>query len=251
MSEPRESSEPAGTVGDLMRRMLRLLRPDVSRLVLVRSRDRIASAALVEEVLRRRSGVARVVLHFRGPELPLYRSLAVGPGTASVLRASDVPGSVDLTARALSAAGTVMTAGPNDLVVRMLWLPPSVLEGYARLPATPESLLVVDDWHTLVMDYLGDGVPRSMNAPASEELDRLLADAFEALSEAHLVVVATGRTLELESVADAILDVRRLDRTESAVEIRIVRDTVETPPEAPYRLRLSREGRLEGGTVAA
>jgi len=228
-----------------MRRGLRLLRPDHRRFILVRSRDRLASATLVEQILHRRAGAFRVVLHLGRSDLPLYRATARTPGEGAVLLDSDIPGSVDLTARAMSAAGSVMSDGPNDLVVKMLWLPPSVLEGYAQLPATPESVLIVDDWHALVMDYLGEGVARAMGAPAAEELDRLLADAFEALSEAHLIVVTSGRTLELENVADAIVDVRRLDRPVPSIEVRIARDVLEAPPALPYRLRFSPAGRLE------
>jgi hypothetical protein len=185
------------------------------------------------------------VLHARGPERPRYRSTSSIPGAGAVLLASDVPGSVDLTARAMNAAGYVMADGPNDLIVKMLWLPPSVLEGYAQLPATPESVLVIDDWHTLVRDYLGDGFPLAANVPAAEELDRLLADAFEALSEAHLIVVTTGRARELENVADAIVDVRRLDRPDAGIEVRIVSDSLEAPPDFPYLLWISPDGRLE------
>jgi hypothetical protein len=229
---------------DLMRRMLQLLQPDRGRFILVRSRDRAASAAFVEEVLVRHVGLSRIVLHSRRSDPALYRTSTLVPGGGGVVLASDVPGSVDLTARALNAANSVMTDGPNDLIVRMLWLPPSVLEGYSQLPATPESVLVIDDWHTLVMDYLGEGIPRALNAPVAEELDRLLADAFEALSEAHLIVVTSGRALELESAADAIFEVRLLDHPNASVEIRIERDTLELPPSTPYILRITPEGRL-------
>jgi hypothetical protein len=228
-----------------MRRLLRLLEPDQSRFILVRTRDRVASGALIEEVLGRRAGLSRVVLHCRDPALSLYRFAAHKPGARVIRVDSDDSGSIDLTARALNAAGSVVTDSPGDLIVRMLWLPPSVLEGYAQLPASPESVLVIDDWHTLVKDYLVDGLPRAMNNPAAEELDRLLADAFEALSEAHLIVVTSGRAQELENVADAIIDVGRSDRRKAEVEIRIDRDVLEPPPNLPYLLPFSLQGRFE------
>jgi len=121
-----------------------------------------------------------------------------------------------------------------------------VLEGYSQLTATPDSVLVVDDWHSLVLDYLGDELPRATNTPAAEELDRLLADAFDALSEVHLIVVTSGRALELESVADAVIDVRRLDRPDAGVEIRVARNRLDPPSPLPYLLRVLPDGGLEG-----
>jgi hypothetical protein len=226
-------------------RLLRHLGPDRRRFLLVRSRDRRASAALVQELLDRRAGTARVVLHPPDVDAPLYPLARSSPGFWKVLYAADVPGSVDLTARSMAAAHALITGGPNDLVVRMLWLPPSVLEGFAQLPATAESVLVIDDWHALVMDYLRGGAPDLAGAPGAEELDRLLCDAYEALSEAHLVVVTTGRAIELENVADTILDVRRVLAEEQNVEVRIVRDYLEMPPVRPYLLRLQDDGTLE------
>jgi len=122
--EAPKATAPPGALEDLIHRILKVLSPDRGRFILVRSRDRVASAALIEEVLARRTGNYRLVLHGKDPELPFYRSTAQVPGAGAIVLASYFPGSVDFTARAMNIASSVMTDSPNDLVVKMLWLPP-------------------------------------------------------------------------------------------------------------------------------
>jgi hypothetical protein len=220
-----------------LRRLDRLVGPDHARFVLVRTRNHEASTALISELLDRRAGIARVVLYPSGRTPTFYRSTIGSARPWTIVYAADVPGSIDLTARSMSAAHTVVTFGTDDMVVRALWLPPSVLEGYAGLPATPDAVLVVDDWYALVTDYLGESSAGSGRTPSSDELDRLLCDAFLALSEAHLIVVTSGPTSILERAADAVVDVRRADGDANAVEVRFVRDPFESVPGEVYVLR--------------
>jgi hypothetical protein len=235
---------PSSPLGDLLERLGRLLEPDRPRLIVVRTRDRVASAALVDEVLDRHRGEGVVVVHPPEAAEKLYHPRFEATRTWSILTTTNALGSIEVAARSMGVASTVLLEGTNDLFVRRLWLPQRILEGYASLPPTPDAVLVVDDWRALVTDYLSTGGQRTAGVPDAEELDRLLADAFHALSESHLVVVTSGASGALEELASAVLQVRRKPKS-AEVEVTFPHDPFAPPRAGPYRLRLDRLGRLE------
>lgn len=232
---------------DLLRRLLRLLGPGRARFVLVRTLDGHASAALIAELLNRRGGDGRVVLHPSDhPPAPYLASIS-SAGSWRIVLANDVPGSIDQTARSMATSDAVVVTGSKDAMLRAMWLPPSVLEGYAQLPPGTDAVLVVDDWHSLVEEYLG-GIPVGhVWDPDGRELDPLLAEMFRALSEVHFVVVTTKSSTTLESVADAIVEVGPRGGEDNAFEVRLVRDSLELPPIRPYMLHLRNDGSLAAG----
>jgi hypothetical protein len=242
----RESGPAGGStpLGDLLERLGRLLEPDLPRLIVVRTRDRAASAALVERVLDRHRGAAVVVVHPPEAAQSLYHPKYDATRTWSILTTTDALGSIEMAARTMGVASTVFSDAADDLRVRRLWLPQRILEGYAVLPASTDGVLVVDDWRALVTDYLSTGERRSAGLPDAEELDRLLGDAFHALSESHLMVITSGRSKTLEGLATAVLEVRRKGGS-AGVEISFLRDPLEHPRSAPYHLHLDPTGVLE------
>jgi len=239
--DPQERPLPAD---DLFERLLRLLSPGRARFVLVRSDDGPASAAVISELLNRHGGDGRVVLHPSDhPPIP-YQLEISRYGSWRVIPAHNFPGSIDQTARSMCATEAVVVAGPKDAMLRAMWLPPSVLEGFAQLPRDSDGVLVVDNWYSLVEEYLG-GIPgRSLWDPDGRDLDPVLVDMFRSLSEVHFVVVTTKSSPTLESNADAIVEIspRRVDG--SSFEAQLRRDTLEIPPDRPYFLKLGPNGAL-------
>lgn len=211
MGEAPDRQKDSTSTDDLVARFLRLLGSDRARMLVVRTTDRAASAGLIARVLDRRGREAQVVLYpSDSPPGPYIQSVS-STRSWTVLHASDFPGSAESSARSLAAARTVLLDRTSELMVRALWLPPSVLEGYARLGPAPSAVLVLDDWHALVRDYLAPGSSSPVESPDERELDRLLVDAFRSLSAAHLIVVTTQGSTILENAADAIFDVRARD----------------------------------------
>lgn len=232
---------------DLLRRLLNLLAPGRARLILVRSSDESASAALIVELLNRRGDDGRVVLHPSDhPPTPYLTSIAHS-GSWRVIPAKDFPGSIDRTVRSLCMADAVVLTGPQDAMMRALWLPPSVLEGFAQLPSRSDGVLVVDDWHSLVKEYLGRIPISDFWEPNARDLDPVLVEMFRALSEVHFVVVTTGYSPALETAADAVVDIGARAAEGSAFEVRLVRDPLEIPPSRPYVLHLRSDGALAVG----
>jgi hypothetical protein len=203
--------------------LLRVLAPGRPRFLLVRSTDRGATAALLAEFLDLRRGVACVVAD-PGEVPPAYQLALASTRTWSVLRSIDVPGTVDETARSMAAANTLVLDSDTERVVRSLWLPPSVLAGYSSLPATPDSVLVVDDWAALESEYLAVPASELVRALDRDELDRLFVDAFRVLAGSHLVLATTWSSRILEDAADAVLDVHRGDAFQGGVEAWIAKD---------------------------
>jgi len=245
MSPHPEPAASPTALDDLMRRLLRSLAGDKSRFILVRSHDGAASATLIADLLDRHDRAARVV---RFPSVPMpaaYRSPVSSTRPWTVLLASEVPGSIDITARSMCAATTVLRCAPDDAILRSLWLPPSVLEGYSQLPPSPGAVLVLDDWHALVADYLGGASAHAVWAPAAHDLDPLLVESFQSLSHAHLIVVTTRSSPTLDYGADVVVDVRPRDAEHRVIEVRVARDPSETSPSAPYLFRVRPDGLLE------
>jgi hypothetical protein len=229
---------------DLLRRLLQLLAPGRARFVLARSSNEEACAALIVELLNRRGGDGRVVLHPSDHPPAAYLSAVARAGSWRVLPAKDVPGSIDRTARSLCMADAIVLAGSQDAMMRAMWLPPSVLEGFAQLPPRSDGILVVDDWHSLVEEYLR-GIPASsIWEPDGRDLDPVLVEMFHALSEVHFVVVTTRSSSTLESAADAIVEIGPKSGEGDTFEVRLVRDSLEIPPSRPYVLRLGSDGAL-------
>jgi hypothetical protein len=136
-------------------------------------------------------------------------------------------------------------------MLRAMWLPPSVLEGYAQLPPGSDAVLVVDDWHSLAEEYLG-GIPASrLWEPDARDLDPVLVEMFRTLSEVHFVVVTTESSPTLEAAADAIVDVGPRGGEGGTFPVRLVRDSLEIPPDHPYVLHLGRDGFLALGQEPA
>jgi hypothetical protein len=229
MAQPSLGAEPSIPDRYFVLWVLRLLASHRSRFLLIRSGDRIASASFVREFLDSRQGPACVVADPTGTLQPYLLPLASTLGW-SVLLSSDVPGTVEDTARSMGAANTLVLDHDNDRMMRSLWLPPSLLAGYASLPASPESVLVVDDWSEIESVYLEVPANELVWRPDREELDRLFVDAFRVLSGSHLVLVTTRSSSILEEAADAILDVRR-DSVHGGGEAQIARDFTDYPPE--------------------
>lgn len=244
MTASRDANEQASADGDLLRRLLQLLRPGRPRFLLVRSLDEPASAALIAALLNRRGGEGRVVLHPSDHPPAPYLTAISSPSMWRIIPANHVPGSIDEAARALCTSETVVVIGPKDAMMKALWLPPSVLEAYAQLPHGSEGVLVVDDWHSLTEEYLG-GVPvTNFWEPDSRDLDPVLVSMFEALSDVHFIVVTTQSSPTLELAADAILDVGPRNDGGGTFEVRLVRDSLEVPPGRPYTLHLATDGTL-------
>jgi hypothetical protein len=248
MSRASESTDPAVPPDGLTRRLLHLVSEERARFLLVRSRHRGASAALIADLLDHHDGEARVVLHPSRSLATPYRSPLSSTRSWKVIIAADVPGSIDDTALSMSVAGTMVANAPDEVVMRALWLPPGLLEGYAQLPSSPRAILVVDDWHALVVDYLAGASSRTAWRPAASDLDPLLVEAFRALSVAHLIVVTTRSSPTLERGADVIVSLRLKDSGRT-VEARLTGGRLETTPQIPYVLRLGPNGFLvsEGG----
>jgi len=229
---------------DLLRRLLQLLAPGRARFVLARSSNEPASAALIAELLDRRGGDGRVVLHPSDHPPAAYLSAMSRSGSWRVLPAKEVPGSIDSTARSLCVADAVVLAGTQDAMMRAIWLPPSVLEGFAQLPPQSDGVLVVDDWHSLVEEYLG-GIPvSSVWDRDGGDLDPVLVEMFRVLSDVHFVVVTTSSSPTLESAADAIVEIGPRSEEGNTFEVRLVRDSLEIPPSRPYVLHLGSDGAL-------
>jgi hypothetical protein len=202
----------------------------------------VGSAGLIGELLDRHDGPACAVIH---PSTGLPRPYQAPPASVSrwsVLRALDPPGSLDSAARSIQAANTVLLDGPTDPLVRTLWLPQSILEGYARLPLSAEGILVVDDWHALVTDYIAGSEGASPARPDVEEFDELLVESFHALAEVHLLVVTPRRAPALEDAADVVLNLNVRDIGRGEFEVRVVREGAEPKPEPSYPLWLNRDG---------
>jgi hypothetical protein len=215
---------PAGGLDELFTRLEHILAPLYARLVLVRTADTAASAALVAEILDRRSGPARVVLHPSEPVPGPYQIPSGSTRTWTVRPAEEEPGSVEATARSMRLADTLVRDARDDLQVRTLWLPPSILSAACHLPLSADAVLVVDDWHRLVEDYLGTTGPVAGTLPLPADLDLLLVEAFRAFGEAHLLVVTSAPSPTLEDGADAVIDVRRVPGEPALLEVRILRD---------------------------
>jgi hypothetical protein len=201
----------------------RILGLSSPRFLLIRTEDRRASAVLVAEFLDRRHGPGCVVVDADLPPPP-YRLPVASTRAWRVVRSSDIPGSVDVTARSMGAAKALLLDRDNERIVRSLWLPPSVLAGYSSLPPSPEAVLVVDDWAALEADYLAVPPNELLWRPDSQELDRLFVDAFRVFSGSHLVLVTTRDSEILAGAADAILEVRPTNLVPGGVAARIVRD---------------------------
>jgi hypothetical protein len=229
LARPPRWTEPPIPHRYFVRWLGRVLSANRARFLLVRTEDRSASATLVADFLDRRTGPACVVAD-PATTPPAYRLALGSPVRWNVLLSSDVPGTVDDIARSMGAANTLVLDQDNDRVVRSLWLPPSVLAGYAQLPASPEAVLVVDDWSEIESIYLEVPPNQLVWKPDRDELDRLFVDAFRVLSGSHLVLVTTRSSSILEEAADAILDVRR-DSIHEAIEAEIARDWTTAPDE--------------------
>lgn len=244
MSTARMPPESHPSSQDLFRRLERLLGPGQARFVLIESDYHPASTAVIVELMDRRGGAGRVVLHhpvpFRSPPGRVPRSSPPW----KVVTASEVPGSVVATARSMCAANTLVAVGPNDVMLRALWLPPSLLEAYAELPPSTEAVLVVDDWYSLVEEYLGGTPSGNSLRPEARDLDPLLVEVFRELSDVHFLVGTSRSSPSLEAAADAILDVHAVGNDHGALEVRIFRDCLEPPPLEPYVLQLSPSGFL-------
>ena len=101
---------------------------------------------------------------------------------------------------------------------------------------------MIDDWYALVGDSLGGSRAGRWGTPDSDELDRVLSDAFLALSESHLIVVTSGRSSVLQVAADAVVDVRKRRADPRAVEVRFVRDPLGETPGDVHVLRSREDG---------
>jgi hypothetical protein len=229
LAPPPRRTEPSIPVRFFVRWVSRILSANRPRLLLIRSGDRLASAILIREFLDRRTGPACVVADPTGMPEPYFLPITSVLGWRVVL-SSEVPGDVDEVARSMGAANTLVLDHDNDQLVRALWLPPSVLAGYASLPVSSDAVLVVDDWSEIESAYLAVPPRELVWRPDRLELDRLLVDAFRVLSGSHLVLVTTRSSPVLEEAADAILDVRR-DTLDGEVEARIARDCVDPTPD--------------------
>jgi hypothetical protein len=177
------------------------------------------------------------------PPIPYQRAISRS-GSWRVIPAHNFPGSIDQTARSMCTTEAVVVAGPKDAMLGAMWLPPSVLEGFAQLPPDSDGVLVVDNWYSLVEEYLG-GIPASsIWDQDGRDLDPVLVDMFRSRSEVHFVVVTTKSSPTLESVADAIVEISPRCAEGNWFEVRLMRDTLEVPPGRPYILHLGPDGGL-------
>jgi hypothetical protein len=244
MARHSPPADEAADPDDLFRRLVGLLGTGPARLVLVRFFDSPAAAAVISETLRRRRAVSRLVLHPPG-ELPAPYSESIGPaGAWRVVPGLGDPGSLQRSSVLARRIEDLVTESPEDPRMRALWLPPGILEGYSELPANSEGVLVLDDWHALVADYLAGEKDPKDRALDERDLDEVLVEMFRALGDVHLVVATTKNSDALESAADAIVMIGPRLGERSDFGVRIVRDPLEDPPKHSFVLRVRADGAL-------
>jgi hypothetical protein len=244
MSGPVEPCAQGSDAEEFFRRFSNLLGPGPARLVLVRFFDATAAAAVISEALRRRGASSRLVLHPPDSAPAPYRT-PIGPsGAFRIVPGLGHPGSIQLASLLSRHCGGLVVASPRDPMLRALWLPPGILEGFSELPPSSDGVLVLEDWHALVDGYLGATEDPSSRELDERELDEVLVEMFRALCDMHLVVATTKNSSTLESAADAIVMVGPRVGERPDFGVRIVRDPLEEPPARSYQLRMASERSL-------
>jgi hypothetical protein len=194
---------------DAWRTLDTFFRPRPSRVMVIRSTDRKTGSAILGEIAYHRSASGAVVSVPEAGDSPADRdAISSGlPPSWWVLRTSDDLAPIAATAAALRLIDTLVREAGNEPMVPALWLPPPILEGYSLLPRAPEVTLAVNSWDGLMEAYLRGRRSNEGEAPAEEDLERILLRSSEDYLTVHLIVVTRRPRPVLESGADFVIEV--------------------------------------------
>lgn len=188
-------------------RLRRLIGQGSSRLAVMRSEVSELTARWVVEALGPTDRPVCVVLPRSDPVRSFYLRTARERAQWNIVAPEETLSSISVMARSLGSLSSFVLDDDRESRLRWLWLPPSVLEGYACLPFGKGGVLVLHDWDQLVGQYLDGGPQGKPGVPGPEDLDRLLTEALEVLSDICMVVATPRPSVTLLETADLVVNV--------------------------------------------